>query len=76
MWQSKRVIPDTVPQLCAGRNLSLSINSSLGLALGAKIPPIPPHLPLNTLSPCAVWRQLQSAPDVAWHPSSHSMDVV
>lgn len=63
------VILVTAPQLCGRRNLSVSANSSLGLVLQAKIPPVP--LPPDTPSLCAVWRQLQWAPDVAWHPSSH-----
>lgn len=71
MWQSCCVTLVIAPQLCGRRNLSLSVNSSLGLVLYAKIPPSRPIYPPNTPSPCGVWRQLQWAPDVAWHPSSH-----
>lgn len=75
MWHWKRVILVTAPQLSGRRNSSMSVNSSFGLVLRAKIPPSHPVYPLppslDTPSPCAVWRQLQWAPDVAWHPSSH-----
>lgn len=55
MWQSKWVIPFTALQLRRRRNLSLSINSSLGLVLRAKIPASHPVYPLqHPISLCCV----------------------
>lgn len=71
MWHSSWVILVTAPQLCGRRNLSQSLTSSVGLVLQANIPPFHPIYPPDAPSPCVVWRQLQWAPDVAWHPSSH-----
>lgn len=60
MWHSSWVILVTAPQLCGRRNLSLSVNSSLGLVLRAKIPPHPtpsttrPHPTRHPISLCCV----------------------
>ena len=53
MWHSSLVILVTAHQLCGSRNLSVSVNSSLGLVLQEKIPPIPPT-PRHPISLCCV----------------------
>lgn len=54
MWHSSPVILATTPQLCGRRNLSVSVNSSLGSVLHAKMPQSHPHNPRHPISLCCV----------------------